>query len=237
MAFFLTFAIFLHSFPDVKRESDRLTRRKPERKNGEFTPPTSSAKVNKQTMKTKNNFENENEDNNLVFVAQKPWLSVKEFAAYTGYKVSYVYKLISQRGVPCYKRDGGKNVFFLKDEIDKWILGHRIAPMEELEEQAVRYVAKNSIQDVVFAPSKKFAEEVDDDGEDEKPKKSKAKSATTKKASAKTSKAKEKPAAKTKKGTKKAPSKKSKDEEESPKKGKKTTKKTPTKTKKTTKKK
>jgi len=188
-------------------------------------------------MKTKNNFENENEDNNLVLVAQKPWLSVKEFAAYTGYKVSYVYKLISQRGVPCYKRDGGKNVFFLKDEIDKWILGHRIAPMEELEEQAVRYVAKNSIQDVVFTPSKKFAEEVDDDGKDEKPKKSKAKSATTKKASAKTSTAKEKPAAKTKKGTKKAPSKKSKDEEESPKKGKKTTKKTPTKTKKTTKKK
>ena len=161
------------------------------------------------------NKKNDNGNDNLVFVAQKPWLSVKEFASYTGYKVSYVYKLISQRSVPCYKRDGGKSVLFLKDEIDKWLLGHRIAPMEELEEQAVRYVAKNSIQDVVFAPSKRFAEEVEDDDEEEKPKKK----------------------AKTKSTTKKSTSKKSMDEDESPKKGKKTVKKTTTKAKKTTKKK
>lgn len=165
--------------------------------------------VNQNSKKNVNEVKNDN----LVFVAQKPWLSVKEFAAYTGYKVSYVYKLISQRGVPFYKRDGGKNVFFLKDEIDKWILGHRIAPMEELEEQAVRYVAKNGIQDVVFTPSKRFAEEVEGEDEGERPKKTMTKS-TPKKASAK----------------------KPKDEEQPPKKGKKTTKKTPTKTPKTTKK-
>lgn len=177
----------------------------------------------------------DNANDNLVFVAQKPWLSVKEFAAYTGYKVSYVYKLISERRVPCYKRDGGKNVFFLKDEIDKWILGHRIAPMEELEEQAVRYVAKNSLQDVVFAPSKKVVKDIDDEEEDEQPKR-KTK-ATTNKASAKKSKTKVKSESKTKNEIKKPTSKKSKDEDESPKKGKKTSEKTPTKTKKSTKKK
>ena len=184
-------------------------------------------------MKTKNNFENENEDNNLVFVAQKPWLSVKEFAAYTGYKVSYVYKLISERKVPCYKRDGGKNVFFLKDEIDKWILGHRIAPMEELNEEAARYVTMNSIEDIVFKPSRKI---VEDDEDEEKPKKKSTATPSKKKTSTK-AKAKEEPTPKDKKGAKRPSTKKSKAKEESSKKGKKEVKKTSTKSKPTTKKK
>lgn len=175
---------------------------------------------------------NEVKNDNLVFVAEKPWLSVVEFSKYTGYKVSYVYKLISERRVPYYKRDGGKNVFFLKDEIDKWILGRRIAPMEELNEEAARYVTMNSIEDIVFKPSRKIVE--DDEGE-EKPKKKVA--TTSKKKTSTKSKAKEETTTKAEKGTKKPSTKKTKAKEDSTKKGKKEVKKTSTKRKPTTKKK
>ena len=170
---------------------------------------------------------NNGNNDNLVFMAEKPWLSVVEFSKYTGYKVSYVYKLISERRVPYYKRDGGKNVFFLKDEIDKWILGRRIAPMEELNEEAARYVTMNSIEDIVFKPSRKIVE--DDEGE-EKPKKKVA--TTSKKKTSTKPKAKEETTTKAEKGTKKPSTKKIKDEEKTSKKGKETSTKSKTKTKK-----
>ena len=198
------------------------------------TPRTAPSKKIKLLFMRNNNKSSVNEvkNDNLVFVAEKPWLSVVEFSKYTGYKVSYVYKLISERRVPYYKRDGGKNVFFLKDEIDKWILGRRIAPMEELNEEAARYVAKNSVEDVVFRPSRRI---IGDDEDEEKPKK---KSATTSKKKTSTkAKAKDEPTPKDKKGAKKPSTKKSKAKEESSKKGKKEVKKTSTKRKPTTKKK
>lgn len=166
----------------------------------------------------------------------KTALNVEDVAAYTGHQTSYIYKLVHERKIPHYKREGGKFVYFKKTDIDEWMLSHRVATVDEISGQASAYVERNPIQEVVFAPSRKFVEDIDDDEEDEQPnRKGKAKS-TTKKTSVKKSKAKEESEAKTKKGGKKATSKKPKDEEETPKKGRKVVKKTTTKAKKTTKK-
>ena len=173
----------------------------------------------------------------IMLLNAKTALNVEDVAAYTGHQTSYIYKLVSERKIPHYKREGGKFVYFKKTDIDEWMLSHRVATVDEISGQASAYVERTPIQEVFFTPSKKFVEGMADDEEDEQPKKKAKAKSTTRKASAKKSKATEEAAAKTKKGTKKAPSKKSKDEEESPKKSKKTTKKTPTKTKKTTKKK
>lgn len=159
----------------------------------------------------------------------KTALNVEDVAAYTGHQTSYIYKLVSERKIPHYKREGGKFVYFKKSDIDEWMLSHRVATVDEISGQASAYVERNPIQEVVFAPSKKFVEDIDDDEEDEQPKKKAKTKSTTRKASAMKSKAKEEAEVKTPKGTKKATSKKSKDEEESPRRGRKAVKKTATK--------
>jgi len=60
-------------------------------------------------------------------------------AAYTGLSKSYLYKLTSTGGIPCYKPQG-KHIYFSKQEIDKWLLKNRKATIEEIENQAVTYV-------------------------------------------------------------------------------------------------
>lgn len=172
----------------------------------------------------------------IMLLNAKTALNVEDVAAYTGHQTSYIYKLVHERKIPHYKREGGKFVYFKKTDIDEWMLSHRVATVDEISGQASAYVERNPIQEVVFAPSRKFVEGIDDDEEDEQPnRKGKAKS-TTKMTSVKKSKAKKESEAKTKKGGKKATSKKPKDEEETPKKGRKVVKKTTTKAKKTTKK-
>ncbi len=92
------------------------------------------------------NKKDDNASDNLVFVAQRPWLNVNEFCMYTGYKRSYVYKMVHERTVPYHKRPRGKFLFFDKDEVDAWMMENRMATKDELASYAAGYVAKNSIR-------------------------------------------------------------------------------------------
>jgi excisionase family DNA binding protein len=74
-----------------------------------------------------------------LLLSQKTVLNFEEVAAYTGLSKSYLYKLTSTGGIPCYKPQG-KHIYFSKQEIDKWLLKNRKATIEEIENQAVTYV-------------------------------------------------------------------------------------------------
>ena len=60
-------------------------------------------------------------------------------ATYTGLSKSYLYKLTSTGGIPCYKPQG-KMVYFNKIEIDGWLLQNRKATNKELEDKASTFV-------------------------------------------------------------------------------------------------
>lgn len=70
-----------------------------------------------------------------LLLAQKTVLNFDEVAAYTGLSKSYLYKLTSTGGIPCYKPQG-KHIYFNKQEIDQWLLQNRKATNQELENQA-----------------------------------------------------------------------------------------------------
>lgn len=72
----------------------------------------------------------------------KKALTVDEVAAYTGLSKSYLYKLTSKGGIPCYK-PRAKMVYFDRDEIDTWLLQNRIKTKAEIEAEAATYVALN----------------------------------------------------------------------------------------------
>ena len=54
----------------------------------------------------------------------KKSMTIDDLVNYTGFKVSYIYKLTSGNLIPHSKPGGGK-VFFDKDEIDIWLLSNR----------------------------------------------------------------------------------------------------------------
>lgn len=74
-----------------------------------------------------------------LLLSNKTVLNFDEVAAYTGLSKSYLYKLTSTGGIPCYKPQG-KQIYFNKKEIDNWLLKNRKATTDELDEQASTHV-------------------------------------------------------------------------------------------------
>jgi len=76
----------------------------------------------------------------VLLQSQKTVLSFDEVANYTGLSKSYLYKLTSSGGIPCYKPNG-KNIYFNKVEIDSWLLQNRKSTNDEIDEKASGVVA------------------------------------------------------------------------------------------------
>ena len=74
-----------------------------------------------------------------LLLSQKTVLNFDEVAAYTGLSKSYLYKLTSTGGIPCFKPQG-KHIYFNKQEIDRWLLQNRKATTDEIESQAATIV-------------------------------------------------------------------------------------------------
>ncbi|MBN8671471.1 MAG: helix-turn-helix domain-containing protein [Chitinophagales bacterium] len=70
-----------------------------------------------------------------LLLSQKTVLTLQEVAEYTCLKPSYLYKLTSKLGIPCY-RPNGKQLYFKKDEIDAWLLRNRAKTYEEIKDEA-----------------------------------------------------------------------------------------------------
>ena len=60
-------------------------------------------------------------------------LDLKQAAEYLKLKPSYIYSLIHQQKIPHYK-PGGKKVYFIKTELNKWITASKIKSASEVEE-------------------------------------------------------------------------------------------------------
>jgi len=74
-------------------------------------------------------------------VLNKETLTLKEAAKYLDLSCSHLYKLTYSKQIPHYK-PRGKNVFFERRELDKWLLQNRQATKAEIEQAANDYEAK-----------------------------------------------------------------------------------------------
>jgi len=73
-----------------------------------------------------------------LLIAQKSVLTLNEVAEYSGLSKSYLYKLTSTGGVPCYK-PRAKALYFNREEIDQWLLRNRKCTVEETASKATTY--------------------------------------------------------------------------------------------------
>ena len=74
-------------------------------------------------------------------VANKDVLNLKEAARYLNMSCSHLYKLTSAKEIPHYK-PRGKQVFFERKELDRWLLQNRQTTKAEMEQAAIDYVVK-----------------------------------------------------------------------------------------------
>ena len=74
-------------------------------------------------------------------VANKEVLNLKEAAKYLNVSCSHLYKLTYSKQIPHYK-PRGKQVYFEKRELDKWLLQNRQTTKAEIEQAAIDYVVK-----------------------------------------------------------------------------------------------
>ncbi|MGO3184466.1 MAG: helix-turn-helix transcriptional regulator [Aequorivita sp.] len=69
----------------------------------------------------------------------KKILNVEDLINYTGYKRSYIYKLVHNNTIP-FSKPNGKTLFFEKSEIDAWLLQNKSKSISQINDQAQDYI-------------------------------------------------------------------------------------------------
>lgn len=72
------------------------------------------------------------------------FLSSDEAARLLGVKKSYLYKLVHERRIPCYKPRGGA-LLFDPQELDDYVRAGRVKPRQELAALAEGYLNRGRV--------------------------------------------------------------------------------------------
>jgi excisionase family DNA binding protein len=62
----------------------------------------------------------------LTLLAAKKALTMSDASLLTGLSKSHIYKCVCRKEIPYYKSSGGKLTYFDKDELNAWMLQHRV---------------------------------------------------------------------------------------------------------------
>ena len=76
----------------------------------------------------------------LTLLGVKKALTMSDCSLLTGLSKSHLYKLVCAKKIPYYKSDGGKLTYFDKQEIEAWLLQHRVKTTDEIEVEAANYI-------------------------------------------------------------------------------------------------
>jgi len=79
--------------------------------------------------------------NKELAALNKETLNLKEAAKYLNVSCSHLYKLTYSKQIPHYK-PRGKQVFFERKELDRWLLQNRQTTKAEIEQAAIDHVMK-----------------------------------------------------------------------------------------------
>lgn len=66
-------------------------------------------------------------------LSAKEMLTVNEVSLLTGLEINYIYRLTSNKEIPYYKPNG-KQIYFSKKEIEKWLKRGRVLTNDEIFE-------------------------------------------------------------------------------------------------------
>jgi len=75
----------------------------------------------------------------LIEDSSKEIFNVEGLENHTGFRRSYIYKLVHKNIIP-YSKPNGKTLFFEKKEIDKWLLQNKSQSHSQIEDKAKEYI-------------------------------------------------------------------------------------------------
>lgn len=64
-------------------------------------------------------------------------LNLDDVVLLTGLSKSTIYKKTASRELPYYRADGGKQIFFRKNELEDWLTRNRVSSQTEDEQRAI----------------------------------------------------------------------------------------------------
>ena len=76
---------------------------------------------------------------NLIIGTSKQIFTVDDVVNYTGFSKSYVYKLVHHNILP-YSKPNNRTLFFVKSELDEWMLQNKSKSISQIEKEATTYV-------------------------------------------------------------------------------------------------
>lgn len=68
----------------------------------------------------------------------KEILNVEELSDYTGFKKSYIYKLVHSNSIS-FSKPNGKVLFFERKKIDEWLLKNSHKSNDEIQQEALEF--------------------------------------------------------------------------------------------------
>lgn len=78
-----------------------------------------------------------------LLTSQKNVLTFTEACGFTGISKTYMYKLTSKNRIPYFKPHG-KNIYFSREELEKWLLKNPVKTAEQTEQEAVNHAVLKS---------------------------------------------------------------------------------------------
>ncbi|CDN31766.1 putative excisionase [Mucinivorans hirudinis] len=72
---------------------------------------------------------------------QKSVLTFEEGCEFTGLSKTYMYKLTHRNKIPFFKPHG-KNIYFSREELEKWLMRNQTKSTQQKEQEAIDYVAR-----------------------------------------------------------------------------------------------
>jgi len=78
----------------------------------------------------------------LTLLGAKKALTMSDAALLTGLSKSHIYKMVCAKQIPYYKSQGGKLTYFDRDELNRWLLQHRVKTNDEIETEAANYIIR-----------------------------------------------------------------------------------------------
>ncbi|MFA4866710.1 MAG: hypothetical protein WC623_00860 [Pedobacter sp.] len=74
-----------------------------------------------------------------LLLNQKEIFNMVDFCRYTGFSKSYAYKLTATRRIK-YSCPQGKLIFFRKIDVDEFLMGNPIKPMDDINQEVINVV-------------------------------------------------------------------------------------------------
>lgn len=82
----------------------------------------------------------------LALLGAKNVLNLDDVVLISGLSKSTLYKKTANRELPYYRAEGGKQIFFRKDEVENWLTRNRVSSQDEDEQRAINGYFCNKVK-------------------------------------------------------------------------------------------